>query len=47
MPVLQKLIFNEAVNYDIDVNNNVLKDAMFCRYEVVRLLESLGVNLIG
>jgi len=39
--------FNEAVNYDIDVNKNLVKDAKFCRYEAVRLLESLGVHLIG
>jgi fluoroquinolone resistance protein len=38
--------FNEAVNYDIDVNNNLLKGARFCRFEAVRLLDSLGVHLI-
>lgn len=39
--------FNQAENYDINLNNNVIKNARFCRYEAVRLLEHLGINLIG
>lgn len=39
--------FNEAENYDININNNVIKNASFCRYEAVRLLEHLGIKLIG
>jgi uncharacterized protein YjbI with pentapeptide repeats len=38
--------FNEAKNYDININSNVITNATFCRYEAVRLLESLNLNLI-
>lgn len=38
--------FNEAVNYDINIKNNTIKNASFCRHEAIRLLHSLGVNLI-
>lgn len=38
--------FDEALNYDIDVNNNVVKNARFSRNEAVRLLASLGIKLI-
>ena len=36
--------FNDAVNYDI--NTSLVKNATFCRYEAIRLLDSLGINLI-
>ena len=39
--------FNEAKNYDINVKNNLIKNAKFCRFEAVRLLESLDINLIN
>ena len=38
--------FYSATNYDIDLNTNKIDDAKFCRYEAVRLLESLGINLV-
>ncbi|MDG2392750.1 MAG: pentapeptide repeat-containing protein [Thalassotalea sp.] len=37
--------FNGAENYDINIKNNVIKNAKFCRYEAVRLLEPLGIIL--
>jgi len=37
--------FNGAENYDINIINNIVKNATFCRYEAVSLLESLGINL--
>jgi fluoroquinolone resistance protein len=39
--------FNLATNYDINININIIKGAKFCRYEAVRLLESLGIDLIS
>ncbi|BBB23649.1 pentapeptide repeat-containing protein [Isorropodon fossajaponicum endosymbiont JTNG4] len=39
--------FNLATNYDININNNIIRTAKFCRYEAVRLLESLGIDLIS
>ena len=39
--------FNEAENYDINVRNNIVKNAKFCRYEAVRLLDPLGIILIN
>lgn len=38
--------FNMAQNYDIDINKNTLKNAQFCRYEALALLESLGIKLL-
>jgi fluoroquinolone resistance protein len=38
--------FNGATNYDIDVKKNTIKNAIFCRYEAVSLLTSLGIKLI-
>lgn len=38
--------FKEAENYDINIKNNLIKNATFCRYEAVSLLSSLGINLI-
>jgi uncharacterized protein YjbI with pentapeptide repeats len=38
--------FKEAENYDINIKNNVIKNATFCRYEAIRLLSSLDINLI-
>lgn len=37
--------FREAVNYGIDIRNNVLKGAKFTRFEAVRLLEGFGFEL--
>ncbi|WP_083608235.1 pentapeptide repeat-containing protein [Teredinibacter haidensis] len=39
--------FNLATNYDINIHQNTVKNAKFCRYEAVRLLELLGIKLIG
>lgn len=38
--------FHGAKSYDINIKNNRLKNASFCRYEAVRLLSSLDINLI-
>ena len=38
---------NGAENYDININNNIIENATFCRFEAVRLLEPLGINLVG
>lgn len=38
--------FSEALNYDIDIFNNTLKKAKFSRFEAVRLLDSLEVELV-
>ena len=38
--------FSEAINYDININNNVIKNAKFCRHEAIRLLESLDIKLV-
>ncbi|ARK55364.1 pentapeptide repeat-containing protein [Burkholderia pseudomallei] len=37
--------FREAVNYGIDIRDNMLKGAKFTRYEAVRLLEGFGFEL--
>lgn len=39
--------FFDAKNYSIDVTTNKVKNATFCRFEAVSLLESLGINLVG
>lgn len=38
--------FSEAINYDIDIYTNDIKGAKFSRFEAVRLLEGLGVELV-
>jgi uncharacterized protein YjbI with pentapeptide repeats len=38
--------FNGATHYDIDVKQNHIKGAIFCRYEAVSLLTSLGIKLV-
>ncbi len=38
--------FSEATNYDINIHNNQIEKAKFCRYEAVRLLDCLGVELV-
>lgn len=38
--------FNGATNFDIDITKNTLKGAIFCRYEAVSLLSSLGIKLV-
>lgn len=38
--------FFNAINYTIDINNNQIKHARFCRLEAVRLLESLDIELV-
>ena len=43
---LSSASFAEAANYDIDVNFNKIKNAKFSRHEAVRLLNSLGVELL-
>jgi uncharacterized protein YjbI with pentapeptide repeats len=38
--------FSEATNYDIDIYQNVIKGARFSRFEAVRLLDSLEIELV-
>lgn len=38
--------FSEATNYDIDIYQNRIESATFSRYEAVRLLESLDIELV-
>lgn len=38
--------FSEATDYDIDINNNIVKKARFSRVEAVRLLEGLDIELV-
>lgn len=38
--------FTEAVNYDIDIFDNKLEKARFTRYEAVRLLNGLDIELL-
>lgn len=38
--------FTESINYNIDIYFNQIKRAKFCRYEVVKLLDSLGIELV-
>ncbi|MEH6346734.1 MAG: pentapeptide repeat-containing protein [Bermanella sp.] len=43
---LTKVNFEDASNYDIDVFNNDIKGAIFSRFEAVRLLDCLGIDLL-
>ena len=43
---LTNVNFEEASNYDIDVINNEIKGAKFSRFEAVRLLECLEIELV-
>jgi hypothetical protein len=43
---LSRADFSEASDYDIDIYENNITKAKFTRYEAVRLLESLDVELI-
>lgn len=43
---LSEANFSGAVNYDIDVFENVITGAIFSRYEAVRLLMGMGVELV-
>ncbi|MFC6634361.1 pentapeptide repeat-containing protein [Microbulbifer taiwanensis] len=38
--------FSEATDYDIDIYQNEIKRAKFSRYEAIRLLDSLDVELV-
>ncbi len=38
--------FSHCKNYDIDINQNIIKDAKFSRYDAVRLLNGIGIKLI-
>ena len=38
--------FSEATNYDIDVYQNNIKNAKFSRFDAIRLLESLEIELV-
>lgn len=38
--------FSEATNYDIDIFENNIKQAKFSRYEAVRLLDCLEIELL-
>ena len=43
---LTKANFGDAVNFDIDIFNNKLKAAKFDRFEALRLLASLDIELL-
>jgi len=45
-PILTGTDFTEATNYNIDIYFNEIKRAKFSRYEAVRLLNSLGIELV-
>ena len=38
--------FSEAINYDIDIYRNIIEKAKFSRFEAVRLLDSLDIELV-
>ncbi|NQY26347.1 MAG: pentapeptide repeat-containing protein [Piscirickettsiaceae bacterium] len=38
--------FSEATDYDIDIYQNILKKAKFSRFEAIRLLDSLEIELV-
>jgi fluoroquinolone resistance protein len=38
--------FSEAINYDIDIYRNIIEKAKFSRFEAVRLLYSLEIELV-
>jgi len=38
--------FTEATHYTIDIERNIVKQARFSRFEAVRLLESLEIELV-
>lgn len=39
--------FSDAIDYDIDVRNAVIRRAKFSRFEAMRLLDSLDIELVG
>lgn len=43
---LSKANFSYAENFDIDIKTNTLKGAIFSRYDAIRLLSGLGIELI-
>ena len=43
---LTRADFTDASNYDIDIFNNRLSQAKFSRYEAIRLLNSLDIELL-
>lgn len=43
---LQGVDFTESYNYDIDILENNVAKAMFSRYEALRLLDSLNIELV-
>jgi fluoroquinolone resistance protein len=43
---LLKVNFSYAQNFNIDIKNNPLEGAIFSRYEAIRLLSGLGIELI-
>lgn len=43
---LSEADFSEATNYDIDVLNNVVRHAKFSRFEAVRLLQGLDIEVV-
>ncbi|WP_281662138.1 MULTISPECIES: pentapeptide repeat-containing protein [Halomonadaceae] len=38
--------FSEASDYNIDIYRNIIKKAKFSRFEAVRLLDSLEIELV-
>jgi len=44
---LTSVNFIDAINYHLDINNNIINKAKFSRHEAVNLLESLDIELVG
>jgi len=43
---LSEVNFSYAKNFNIDIKNNILKDALFSRYEAINLLNGIGIKII-
>lgn len=43
---LSSVNFSEAIGYDIDIQSNIIKSAKFSRFEAMRLLDNLEIELI-
>lgn len=44
---LTKADFSDAINFDINIFRNKLKQAKFDRFEAIRLLDCLDIDLVG
>ena len=39
--------FSKAINYNIDINRNIIRKATFSRFEAIRLLYGLEIKLVN